>query len=241
MASFRKKGRVWYYRFVDADGVQRERKGCGDRRETESLAAAAEAEAAKVRGGYIDPKAISMGRHEARDVKDHLKDFHAYLASRGTAEHAELVLARCTRVIELARFRRLSDLSPSRFQAALKSIRDDGAALRTVHHYVRQFKSFARWLWRDGRVREDNLAHVSPPNPDPDRRHQRRDLSEEELNRLVLAAERGEIVWSITGPDRAHLYRLAALTGLRRKELKSLTPEAFNLDAPPHRDGQGRG
>ena len=28
MASFRKKGKVWYYRFVDAKGVKRERKGC---------------------------------------------------------------------------------------------------------------------------------------------------------------------------------------------------------------------
>ena len=59
MASFRKIGRNWFYRFVNADGVQRERKGCSDRRETEGMAAAAEAEAAKIRCGYIDPKAPS--------------------------------------------------------------------------------------------------------------------------------------------------------------------------------------
>ena len=31
MASFRKRGNVWYYRYVDADGAMRERKGCPDR------------------------------------------------------------------------------------------------------------------------------------------------------------------------------------------------------------------
>ena len=41
MASLRKRGKVWYYRFVDADGASHERKGCPDRRETEGMAAAA--------------------------------------------------------------------------------------------------------------------------------------------------------------------------------------------------------
>jgi hypothetical protein len=53
MASFRKKGRVWYFRFVDADGVKRERPGCPDRRETENLARRAETEAAKIRSEEI--------------------------------------------------------------------------------------------------------------------------------------------------------------------------------------------
>jgi hypothetical protein len=40
MASFRKRGKVWFYRFIDASGVQVERKGATDRRVTEGLAAA---------------------------------------------------------------------------------------------------------------------------------------------------------------------------------------------------------
>jgi hypothetical protein len=34
MASLRKRGKVWYYRFVDEAGVKREERGCpaGDRR-----------------------------------------------------------------------------------------------------------------------------------------------------------------------------------------------------------------
>ncbi len=51
MASMRKRRNVWYYRYTDADGVKREKKGCPDRRVTEQMAAFAEAEAAKIRAG----------------------------------------------------------------------------------------------------------------------------------------------------------------------------------------------
>ena len=65
MASLRKRGRVWYYRYIDSDGVRHECKGCPDRRETEAMAAALEAEATKVKAGLIDPKALGFRAHEA--------------------------------------------------------------------------------------------------------------------------------------------------------------------------------
>ena len=64
MASYRKRGRLWYYRYVDADGVRHERKGCSDRRETEAMAAAAEAKAARVRSGLSDLKAERLAAAE---------------------------------------------------------------------------------------------------------------------------------------------------------------------------------
>src|SRR4051794_12679233 len=91
MASFRKIGRNWFYRFIDGDGKQRERKGCPDRRETEGMAAAAEAEAAKIRAGFIDPKDRAYRDHEARPLTGHLADWHLYLIGKGSTEnHANL-------------------------------------------------------------------------------------------------------------------------------------------------------
>ncbi len=233
MASFRKVGKNWYYRFVDENGIQRERKGCPDRRETERIAAGVEMEVIKLKAGLIDRKTVGFVAQENKSPTDHLEDYYAYLASRGTKDHADLVKARCARVIALARFKRLSDFSPSRLQSALKAVRDEGASLRTIHHYVRQFKGFSQWLFKDGRTRENPLAHVVPPNPDPDRRHERRALSAEELDRLFCAAEKGGVYKSATGIDRAALYRLAAGTGFRANELRTLTPEVFNLDGEP--------
>src|SRR5262249_51535720 len=156
-------------------------------------------------------------------------DFYAYLLAKGrTQAHADLVKARCLRVIELAGLRRISDVTLSAVQSALKLIRDGdkdkGASLRTIRHYTRQFKGFSRWLWRDSRVREDALAHLTSLNPDSDRRHERRALTPDELCRLIEAAERGGVLFHLTGLDRAMLYRVAALTGFRRNELRSLTP-----------------
>ena len=231
MASLRKIGKNWFYRFVDENGKQVERKGCPDRRETEGLACSAEAETAKVRAGFIDPKARGYRDHEARPLAAHLIDWHLYLIGKGSTEkHANLSRNRVARLIELSRARKTSDLAPSRVQAALKRVRDDGGSLRSVHHYMRVVKAFSRWLWRDGRIREDTLAHLTSQNPDADRRHERRALTPEEQGRLIRAAEAGPIVLKTQGPDRAALYRLALGTGFRANELRSLTPEAFALE-----------
>src|SRR5918997_2656726 len=156
MASFRKIGRNWFFRYIDADGIQRERKGCPDRRETEGMAAALEAEATKIRAGLIDPKAIGYRDHEARTLADHVADLHAFLTAKGsTPQHASLTRNRVARLIELSRARSVSQLTPSRVQSALMAIRDEGISLRSVHHYTRAIKGFSRWLWRDGRARED--------------------------------------------------------------------------------------
>jgi site-specific recombinase XerD len=91
-----------------------------------------------------------------------------------------------------------------------------------------------RWLWRDGRVKEDALAHLEKAkNPDTDPRHQRRALTTDEQRRLIRAAAAGRCSFDLTGRDRAMLYRLALGTGFRRGELASLTPESFRLDDDP--------
>src|SRR5271157_1750525 len=62
---------------------------------------------------------------QARPLADHLADWHSYLTAKGsTRQHALLSRNRATRIIELARVERLSELAPSRIQAALKAIRD---------------------------------------------------------------------------------------------------------------------
>src|SRR5207253_637142 len=74
MAEVRKRGRNWYYRYIGADGVRVERKGCPDKRVTEEMARAAESEAAKVRAGLTDPKADAYRRHDARPLAEHLSE-----------------------------------------------------------------------------------------------------------------------------------------------------------------------
>ena len=72
MASVRKKGKIWYFRFTDSEGAKRERKGCPDRRVTEEMAREAETEAAKIKAGLIDPAIIRRQSEGRRLIGDHL-------------------------------------------------------------------------------------------------------------------------------------------------------------------------
>ncbi len=234
MASFRKRGKIWHYRYVDADGVQRERKGCPDRRETEGMAAALEAEAAKVRAGLIDPRADAYRRHEAKPLSAHMDDFHADMIARGgTAKHADLHAYRARRVAEVARLDRLGDLSASRVQGALAALRTEGLSLATVNHHRAAIRGFSRWLWKDGRLRDDPLIGVGGFNAKEDRRRDRRTIGLGKLRILIAKAHDGPAYRKMTGPARALCYRLAVSTGLRYAEIQSITPGSFDWGTSP--------
>jgi len=94
---------------------------------------------------------------------------------------------------------------------------------------------------RERRAVEGPFAHLKGLNTRTDRRHDRRALSVEELQQLIQTTYNGPTrqgrnrcgkpAWIMTGPERSMLYRLAAETGLRSSELRSLTRASFDLDA----------
>ncbi len=84
---------------------------------------------------------------------------------------------------------------------------------------------------KDGRLGENPLRHLSKGNVDTDRRHERRDLSGDELAELLESTKTAPSMVGLTGSDRFELYLTATYTGLRASELASLTPEAFRLDS----------
>jgi integrase len=128
VASLRKRGRVWYFRFTDSDGVKRERKGCTDKRATEELARAAESEAAKVRAGLIDPRDRATLAQQARPLAVHLADFESDMLAKGdTPKHAKLYADRARRVAGLVMGGRLADIDPGR--RAPRAAREHAAAV----------------------------------------------------------------------------------------------------------------
>jgi len=238
----RKKGGCFYITYQARPGERHTVKGCKDRAATEALARKLEADAMLRREGVIDIKADQYAKAEARRlvVKDaegnvtdsHVADFHAMLLAKGnTAKHAQMTLSRVVIIIEECKAQRPSDLAASKVQTAIAVLRDrEYISLQTCNYYLRAMKHFSRWMWRDGRTRDDPLVHLSGFNSQLDRRHDRRALTDEELARLIKAAEKGPKIRAMTGPERAMLYHLAVGTGFRANELRSLTPESFDLD-----------
>jgi integrase len=73
-------------------------------------------------------------------------------------------------------------------------------------------------------------VRLQSPSPTKDRRYKRRSLTREEWVLLRTATESGPARRRISGETRATLYELALVTGLRAKELDSLTRSALVLD-----------
>ena len=189
MAYLRKRGNNWYFQIKDAEGVQAERKGCPDKRMTEEMARAAESEVARSRAGLIDHRAEAIRDHDARPVTEHLDEWRASMIAKGrTEKHAKLSHNRALRVVQLAGAARLSDLQPSRIQAALASLRKAKRSLETCNHHRACIRAFARWARDDGRMQHDPMASVTGFNAREDVRQARRSLSSDELSKLIQAA-----------------------------------------------------
>lgn len=246
MASiYKRKNGIYYITYYPKTNVRRTVRGCKDKAATEALARKIETEAWQRRAGLIDEKTDRYAEAKTKPLADmdsdgnivggHLADFHAVLMAKGvTAKHAKAKQAQAARVVELCNAKSLSDLSPTDVQLALRTLRDEeGLSLQTLNHYLRSIKQFSRWLWRDRRISENVLFHLSGYNARLDRRHDRRALSDEEAERVVRTTIASCEAYGLSGVDRAMLYMLAMGTGFRRNELRSLTPESFDLLADP--------
>ncbi len=91
--------------------------------------------------------------------------------------------------------------------------------------------SFGNWMSATRRTASNPFRGIARMNTEVDIRHKRRALSFEEMMKLVKSArDSGKNVQGFNGETRARIYIMAYLTGLRRKELASLTPESFKLN-----------
>ncbi len=172
----------------------------------------------------------------SKPISDHLDDFAGALTAKGSTErHVQLVLGRARRIIDSCGFRFYGDISGSKVAAFLNGLRTDtpkrrGISAQTFNFYLQAVKQFCRWMMKDRRATENPVAHLDRLNVKTDRRHDRRALAVGELVLLIDGAYTGPERSGMSGPQRGLLYRLAAETGLRAGELRSLTRMSFDLD-----------
>jgi integrase len=239
MASIDKRGRNYFVRFRDEHGVQRTKKAGPDKSVAQRMAREFESRLCAIKAGVIDPREHSWAENERKPLTDHIREWCDDLVARGRAEqYAHESHAKLTRLIEFAKVQRISQLTLSTMTAALGELRsipgrsgNVGLSDRTVHQHFRMAKIFSRWLWRDHRVREDPLAHLV--GPQVINKRTRRPFDPADAATLVSVTRSAPIRWSVTGEERSILYAVALGTGFRAAELRSLTPESFNLDGDP--------
>jgi integrase len=110
-----------------------------------------------------------------------------------------------------------------------------GLAPKSLNHYIRGIKGFTKWMsGRGRRLPFDPLEGLQLLNEREEVRHARRELTVEELRRVLDATRASNRSFrGLDGEARHALYLCAIGTGFRVSALAGLTPECFALDAQP--------
>jgi integrase len=230
----KKKNSTWYFQYYDETGRRLTVRGCADKSATEQIARKLEVDVALRKAGVIDSKADRYSSEGRKAIAEHLHDWEQNMLSRGvTDKQVRLNMYRAKRIFKLVNIQSLADITPSLVQSAIGRIRDEGSALKTCNDTLQAVKAFCNWSRQDGRLLENPLDSLRGFNTATDRRHDRRALTDDELRRLISAAKNGPVLQECSGSERALLYRLAVLTGLRKSEIASLRKTSFDWSTTP--------
>ena len=172
-----------------------------------------------------------------RPIADHAEDYRTHLMAKARDEkHIRDTIRHINRIAKECRCRILAELEAGSdaLEKYLAGRREQGRSFRTINADLVAVRSFCRWLMDKGRMRKDPTRGLHRLNVEEDRRRERRALSDGEAQMLIDAAYRSTKLFKrLTGKDRAVMYTLAQRTGLRRKELRSLTPASFDFSSNP--------
>lgn len=163
--------------------------------------------------------------------------------TRPDPRQVKLTIQRIGDILEGCQFRYVGDLNdgaPLTLATHLKfrtdlSRKAGGFSHQTAAFYLASARRFVWWLAVKKRAPVPVGLFDSIPGFDPQnhRKHSRRNVTAEELARVLDAARAGIEAEGLTGEERYHLYLAAFATGFRAGELASLRPEDFALDAEP--------
>ena len=223
--------RKWYGRYEDADGVRQQVALCEDKQAAQAMLGEIIRRVEREKAGIIDPK----NDHLQLPIEPNIDDYREHLESKQRSErHIFQTIRLVTNITEACRFQILAELQfgDDRLEKHLVDRKNDGVSHRTVNADLAAIRGFCRWLIRRERILRDPTTALEPLNVAEDRRLERRALDEEEAQKLVTSTFQSERVFRrLSGQQRATLYLLALRTGLRRNELRSLTPQSFDFSS----------
>ncbi|MDO8302017.1 MAG: tyrosine-type recombinase/integrase, partial [Sedimentisphaerales bacterium] len=181
--------------------------------------------------GVVGGQAAGMGK----PLAEHLKDYKQGMLDKGnTADYAELTHNRAkTVLVDKCKFTYIADIKASSVANIIAGLRHEKTkiplSLQSQNFYLKACQQFIHWMVHDRRTSDDPLRHLKGKNVKLDRRHDRRALSADELRRLFEATAAAPFRWGMAGTERVLLYQLAAETGLRANEIRSLKVSSFDL------------
>lgn len=238
MATIYKRGKdkkdrqaTYWIQYLDHNGKRRQVKGFTDRSLSDQLAAKLESEARQRKHGLIHPDQERAADQRRLPIATQVEAFRKGIA-HNTPKYVNQTVNRVKRVIAGCGFGSLAEVDRGRLVEFLAKLRvDKDLGNRSYNHYTDAMDTFGKWLVSDKRSLFNPFDGLPRLNADVDIRHQRRALSTDDVTKLVETARRSKKrVQAYSGELRAKLYLTAFLTGLRRRELGSLTSRNFKLN-----------
>ena len=228
----KKKGAPYIIQYTDHNGKRRTAQGFTDRGLTEQLAGKLETEARLRRTGMIDEDQERLAATKKTPLSELLALFETSLADN-SPKYVKLTMSQVRRVVNGTGFTTLAEIDPEKVQAFLRSLRTtEDIGHRTYNQYLQAIGTFCNWCVTTKRLPSNPLAEIERLNTAVDVRHARRALTTEEVAKLVQSARTSGVrVQGYSGEERARIYLVSFLTGLRRNELASLVRRSFDLDA----------
>lgn len=225
-----RKGEPYWIQYLDHTGKRRTVKGFTDKGLTEQLAAKLENDALLRKTGLIDPVQERLAQNQQLEITGLIKLFGESIAEK-SPDYKRHALSRLRRIVTGCRFKALGEIQAEPVEVFLKALRKkENLGPRTYNHYLQAADAFCNWCVETKRLVGNPLIGIERLNVELDIRHQRRALTAEEVALLVQSArESGVQIQRFTGEQRARVYLLSYMTGLRRRELGSLTPRSFDL------------
>ncbi len=244
---------TYFAKYRDAGGVVHVvPTGCRSEDAARQALTRLERDAERVKIGVATHAELATADAAAAPIKPAIADYVATLT--GSRTHHQNVGSNLAKLTEQLNWHRPSDLRREDRERWLADQTRQGRSARSRNAYQSAANSFANWCVRSSRLTSNPFDRMPKANTDADRRRQRRALTPDELQRLMLSAqnaperpaairleEKGQNARRpaerLTGQERAEVYAILAGTGIRIGELSQLRVADIRLDDRiPHID-----
>jgi len=174
--------------------------------------------------GLIDGQRAEV----SKSLIEHISDYAEVLRAKGRSkDYVVRSRNRLRKIIADCRFCHFRDITRSAVEVYSGKLKKDGYSDTSRGHYLDALKTFLNWAEADQRIIRNPIAKLEKPERDSE---EKGILEPEQFVHLIkTTSEKNILIGRTTGQERAVLYLIAGLTGLRRKELLNLTWNEINL------------
>jgi len=174
--------------------------------------------------GLIDGQRTEITKPLTEHISDYVEVLKAKRYAKGYIRHTQ---NRLRKIVQDCRFFYFRDITKTGVQIYVGKLIKDGASTTTAGHYLDCFKTFLNWAEQDQRIIKNPIAKMAKPARDSEKKGV---LEPEQFVHLIkTTSAKNVLIGRTSGQERAVLYLLAGMTGLRKKELLSLSWDDMNL------------